>query len=98
MKYNRETIIEKNMTLSFEFERYLLENPAVMEQIPNDAEVVLLPKDDPELYQINLKAAQEAQAKGEKALVVFVEIEALAPPRSRIVNPRLTAHPTIRAS
>jgi len=57
MTYNRETIVEKNITLSFEFERYILEHPDVLEQIPQGAEIVLLPKDDPELYRINLEAA-----------------------------------------
>jgi hypothetical protein len=61
MVYNRETIIEKNATLSFEFERYMLEHPAMPEQIPDGAEVVLLPKDDPELYRLNLKAASAHQ-------------------------------------
>jgi hypothetical protein len=90
MTYNQETIVEKNITLSFEFERYILEHPEVMEQIPDGAQVVLLPQDDPELYRINLNAAHKARQTGETVPIVYVEIEALAPPRSRLVNPRLT--------
>jgi len=96
MKYNQETIVEKNITLSFEFERYLLEHPEMLEQIPNGAQVVLLPQDDPELYQINLKAAQEARRAGDAAPLVYVEIEALVSPRSRLVNPRLTTQSPLR--
>jgi hypothetical protein len=92
MSYNTEAIAEKNITLSFEFERYILEHPEFLGQIPDDAEVVLLPKDDPELYRINLESAQKAQ-EGNQSRVVYVEIEALAPPRSRLVNPRLIARP-----
>ncbi len=88
-----ETIIEKNATLSFEFERYLLEHPEVLERIPDGAEVVLLPKDDPELYRINLEAAQTADKTGP---VVYVEIKALAPARSRLVQPRLMTQPALR--
>jgi len=95
MVYNRETIVEKNITLSFEFERYILEHPDVLERIPQGAEIVLLPRDDPELYRINLESAQRAQHEGDGHPVVYVEIEALAPPRSRLVNPRLTAHPSL---
>jgi hypothetical protein len=99
MKYNRETIVEKNITLSFEFERYILEHPEVLERIPQGAEVVLLPKDDPELYHINLETAQKARSDGGNApAVVYVEIEALAPPRSRLVNPRLTKQPSLSPS
>ena len=93
MIYNRETIIEKNATLSFEFERYMLEHPAILDQILDGAEVVLLPKDDPELYRLNLEAAQRA---GQSGPVVYVEIEALAPARSRLVKPHLTTQLALR--
>ena len=75
MKYNREAIIEKNITLSFEFDQYIHEHPEVLEQLPDGAEVVLLPKDDPELYRINLAAAQKARQVKDNASVVYVEIE-----------------------
>ncbi len=91
MSYDQEMIIQKNITLSFEFERYLQEHPVLLMQMPNGAEVILLPKDDPDLYRINLETAQEAQETGQ--CVVCVEIEAVAPPRSRLVNPRLTTRP-----
>lgn len=94
MTYNQEAIVEKNITLSFEFGRYVLEHPEVLEQIPQGAEIVLLPRDDPELYRINLEAARRAQRERDAHPVVYVEIEALAPPRSRLVNPRLTAQPS----
>ena len=93
MTYNRETIIEKNAALSFEFERYLLEHPTLLERIPHGAEVVLLPKDDPELYRLNLEAAQKADRPGS---VVYVEIKTLAPVRSRVVQPRLMTRPALR--
>lgn len=94
MAYNRETIAEKNITLSFEFERYILENPQLLERIPQGAEVVLLPKDDPELYRLNLETAQSREQEGDASPVVYVEIEALAPPRSRLVNPHLSLQPS----
>ncbi len=94
MIYNRETIIEKNITLSFEFERYILEFPDLLAQIPSEAEVVLLPKDDPELYRLNLETAQQALLNNASLNLIYVEIEALAPPRSRLVNPHLTPRPS----
>ena len=96
MKYNRETVAEKNITLSFEFERYILEHPEILDQIPDGAEVVLLPRDDPELYRINLESARKAQSHGKTASVVFLEVDALAPARSRLVNPHLTTQPSMR--
>lgn len=89
--YNQEIIAEKNLTLSFEFERYLLEHPEWLDTIPSGAEVVLLPKDDSELYKINLEAAQQHS----DSPVIYVEIESLLPSRSRLVNPRLTMQPLL---
>jgi hypothetical protein len=91
-------IVEKNITLSFEFEQYILEHPEVLEQIPDGAQVILLPQDDPELYRVNLNASQKAREEGETMPVVYVEIEALAPPRSRLVNPRLATPSSLRPS
>ncbi len=96
MKYNRETIIEKNITLSFEFERYVAEHPEMLNQIPDGAAVVFLPKDDPELYRINLETARKARAEGKATSVVFLEVEAVAPARSRLVNPHVTARPSLQ--
>ena len=79
MAYSRETIVEKNITLSFEFERYIQENPRFLERIPDGAQVVLLPQDDPELYRINLDAAQRRHKAGDGVRIVYVEIEALRP-------------------
>jgi hypothetical protein len=96
MKYNREVIVEKNITLSFEFERYVVERPEILSQIPDGATVIFLPKDDPELYRVNLETARKVQAEGRATSVVFLEVEALAPARSRLVNPRLTARPSLQ--
>ena len=49
-----------------------------------------------EIIVINLQAAQKALEEGETAPIVYVEIEALAPPRSRLVNPRLTTPSSLR--
>jgi hypothetical protein len=78
-------------------EQYIHENPELFEEIPDGAQMVLLPQDDPELYRINLDAAQKRHQAGDGVLIVYVEIEALAPPRSRLVNPRMTTTPTSRS-
>ena len=39
-------LIERNIELSAEFSRYLFEHPEIEEQIPMDAEIILLPEFD----------------------------------------------------
>lgn len=88
-----EEIMEKNITLSFEFSLYVMEHPEFAEQIPQDARVVLLPKDDSELARINRETAARAKALDDEPHrpVVFIEFERLLPARSRLVGPRVAA-------
>ena len=63
----KEDLFKKNHILGVEFDWYLLENPELLDQIPENAEVYFLPEEDPELSQENLKAAQAQKAKGGKS-------------------------------
>ena len=65
--------IKKNLDLLNEFMKYAFENPKVLEGIPPEAELIILPIDDPELCEYNRKTADRIKAKGEK--VVFVKMK-----------------------
>jgi hypothetical protein len=81
---------DKNVTLSTEFNKYLIEHPEFAEQIPDEAVVILLPADDPELCQENLRLAELNKIVDDipSRPVVHVRIERLAPPPpSRLINP-----------
>ena len=82
-----EEIFSKNLILSTEFDRYVIEHPEFAEKIPKNAQIVLLPEDDPELCQKNIEIAK-AQCEARQP-VVYVHIEKVAPQVSRLVNPRL---------
>ena len=80
----------KNITLSTEFNKYLIEHSEFAEQIPDEAVVILLPADDPELCQENLSLAESNKSIDDvpNRPIVHVRIECLAPPPpSRLVNP-----------
>jgi len=85
----KEDLFRKNHLLGIEFDRYLLEHPEVMEQIPDGAEVYFLPEDDPDLFRENLKIAQAK--KMESGTVLLVKIGKLSPPRSRLQDVSLEA-------
>jgi len=82
-----EEIFSKNLILTTEFDRYVLEHPEFAEKIPKNAQVVLLPEDDLELRQKNIEIAESQREPGQP--VVYVEIERIAPQMSRLVNPVL---------
>ncbi len=81
-------LFEKNLVLTTEFDRYLLEHPEIAEKVPLNAQIVLLPEDDPELCQKNREVAVAQREPGQP--VVCVRIEKLAPPISRLVNPQIS--------
>ena len=93
-----DEIFEKNLTLSTEFSLYLLEHPEFAGTLPDKAHIVFLPKDDLDLCQVNLKAASlYVQRDGEDRPLVYVEIERLAPARSRLVNPKVATQAEVEA-
>ena len=82
-----QELFTKNLKLSTEFDLYLLEHPEVAEQIPDNALILLLPDEDPELCVHNLALAQTHREPDQP--VVHIRVEKISPPRSRLVNPRV---------
>ena len=83
----KEDLFIKNHVLGIEFDRYLLENPEILEQIPDNGEVFFLPEDDPDLSRENRQLAETHNAEGKP--VVLVKIGRLSPLRSRLEDVRL---------
>jgi hypothetical protein len=52
--------VKKNLDLLNEFMKYAFDNPKVLEEIPAEAELIILPIDDPDLYEYNRKTAISA--------------------------------------
>ena len=82
-----QEIFSRNLVLSTEFDRYVLEHPEFADKIPANAQVVLLPEDDQELREKNLELAKIQREPGQP--VIYVQIEKVAPQMSRLVNPVL---------
>ena len=77
MAKNEKELIKKNTELSIEFSRYLFEHPEIEEELPSDAEIILLPEFDIELKDFNLELGRELEAREKK--VVYLKIERLKP-------------------
>jgi hypothetical protein len=81
-------LVEKNLELSFEFTRYLLDHPELEERIPKGAQVVLLPDYDEALKRFNLRNAQQQREKDQP--VVHVRIKRLTSAHSsRLVGTKI---------
>ena len=64
-----DQIIERNLSLVAEVTRFILDNPSILEHLPPDFQLVVLPEDDPELSLYNL-GLLTSQAEQDKPLVM----------------------------
>lgn len=84
--------VEKSLTLSFEFQRYLISHPEIAEKIPKEAEVLFILKDDPEFTAREKRLAKSLRKEGQS--IILVEVEKILPPfQSRLVNPHIEFAP-----
>jgi hypothetical protein len=70
---------ERNITLSFEFAKSIIDDPAILEEIPDGATLVLLPADEPDLARENLRLGIEAAERGENVYIRHVKNLSSAP-------------------
>jgi len=83
-----QELFEKNLVLTTEFNRCVMEHPDIAERIPKNAVVVILPEYDQALADENLKIANSRIEKDQPMLLV--KVKKLAPERkSRLIRPRL---------
>jgi len=74
MTASRENeIVKRNVELQTAFMRYVLEMPNLLDQLPADFRLVILPENDPELRAYNLDLLDKLPPKGKP--VVFVRMQ-----------------------
>jgi len=66
-------VVERNIALTGELMRYLLEQPQVLSSLPDDFELVILPDDDPEMRLYNLELLDAYGSEGKP--IVFARIK-----------------------
>ena len=68
-------VVERNILLTKEIMRYLLDNPQAFSVLPEKFELVILPEDDPEMRLYNLELLDEYRGQGEA--IVFAQVKLL---------------------
>ena len=84
---DERSLFEHNLELSTEFSRYLCDHPEIEDQIPEGAQIVFAIDTDSEWTQRNFELARKNNEPGQP--VVIVHVKALAPRRSRLIDPYL---------
>jgi hypothetical protein len=66
----KELVVRKNLELLEEFMKYAAEHPEILNHIPRDAQLIILPENDPELLEMNKQTVEECK-KSNRPFVVF---------------------------
>jgi len=84
---SKKAFVVRNSSLVKEFDRYILEHPEFVDQLPDNALVVMQMEGDDEFNRWAKQAAQEAAEQDTP--VAYVTITEIKPVRSRIESLRL---------
>jgi hypothetical protein len=69
---NKEKIIKRNLDLLDEFMKYAFDHPDILDEIPREASLVLLPEGDSSLEKENRKILDKLKAKGEETIAIRI--------------------------
>ena len=69
----RESVVRKNLDLLDEFMKYAFDHPDILDDIPRDQTLVILPEGDPALERQNKKTLRRLKASGEKAVTMRIK-------------------------
>jgi hypothetical protein len=69
----KDDVVKRNISLTGEIMRYLLDNPKVFEFLPDNFELVVLPEDDPEIRMYNLELLDQYGSEGKP--IVFARVK-----------------------
>ncbi len=76
----KDQITKRNLDLLNEFMKIAFDQPDILDKIPEGAELVILPENDPELFKANLKIKQSLEKKAKKFVVVRMKKPDRVPP------------------
>ncbi len=80
---------QRNSILGIEFDRYIREHPEFAEDIPDNAQVILLLEGDDDYNEWSAHIGKEQAEKGQP--IVYISIKKMAPARSRIKEMELVS-------
>lgn len=80
-----------------EFTYYIIEHPEFSEDIPDEAQVVLLDQHDPEYSQQAIELAQQARLTDDRPdrPIVYIAVDEMTPIRSRLQSLRVLESPPV---
>jgi len=72
-----DKVVERNVRLTGEIIKYILNNPKMLGVLPEKFELVLLPEDDPEVRMLNLDLLDKYGSEGKSIVFARVNTHAI---------------------
>jgi len=66
----KDSIVKKNLDLLDEFMKYAFDHPDILDEVPRDRALVILPDGDPALERQNKKTLRALKARDQEAVVI----------------------------
>jgi len=82
LRMKKDEVAARNLLIGAEFDKFVIEHPEVLDQIPDGAQLIFLPEYDPELCAENLKLSKSVTKT--KKSIIYIKLNKLSPQRSRI--------------
>lgn len=83
---SQDEIVKKNFNLHAEWMRYCFEHPEVLDQIPQGAQLVILPDNEPALAAENNKILTRLKVQGLPLVIVHLDLPKPPMPKIEIVS------------
>jgi hypothetical protein len=74
-----ERVVERNLALTGEIMRYLIEKPQAFENLPENFELVVLPEGDSEMWLYNLHLMNKASQEGKPIVFAVLNTSKVSP-------------------
>jgi len=69
----QEEIVRRNLDLHAEWMKYVFEHPEILDKIPAEAQLVIIPNDDPVMAEENSKIAKNLKSQGLPVVIVHID-------------------------
>jgi len=90
-----QTFANRQMELTAEFAKYVLDHPDVDGSLPDDAYIYFRVENEPEFNEYSQQLA-ERREREDGVVAVCVRLKGLAPPQgSRLIDPQIIASPNV---
>ena len=82
----KNEIVKNNLELHAQWMRYCFEHPEILDKIPEGAQIVIVPDNNPRLAKENMRTAEQLKAKNLPVVIVHLDLPKPPEPKIEVVT------------